>query len=85
VKRESVLLDVSLNPAERRLWAFQAVPGLASGGTQIIRFGVLPREAWRETRAGCLSRWIEFGIVAAYAAALLWVGCWSLIRRDALH
>ena len=32
-----------------------------------------------------LSPWIELGIVAAYAAALLGAGCWSLVRRDALH
>jgi hypothetical protein len=32
-----------------------------------------------------LSPWIELGIVAAYAVALLVAGCWSLVHRDALH
>ena len=41
--------------------------------------------AVKPIQAFTLSPWIELGIVAAYAAALLGAGCWSLVRRDALH
>jgi hypothetical protein len=39
--------------------------------------------AVQPVQAFTLSPWIELGIVAAYAAALLGAGCWSLVHRDA--
>jgi ABC-2 type transport system permease protein len=39
--------------------------------------------AVKPVRPFTLSPWIELGIVAAYAAALLGAGSWSLVRRDA--